>query len=75
MSMEKTEEQDHVDRWLESAWLEEIPNLDFEVEGIIDRMNGLSRRFKRTVAFWWSSQRPARKPGWIRPGPKPHARP
>jgi DNA-binding MarR family transcriptional regulator len=49
MSMEKTQEQDHVDRWLESAWLEEIPNLDFEVEGIIDRMNGLSRRFKRSL--------------------------
>ena len=49
MSMEKTQEQDHVDRWLESAWLEEIPNLDFEVEGIVDRMNGLSRRFKRSL--------------------------
>ena len=39
----------HVDRWLESAWLEEIPNLDFEVEGIVDRMNGLTRRFKRSL--------------------------
>ena len=47
MTMEKTQEQDHVDRWLESTFLEDIPNLDFEVEGIIDRMNGLSRRFKR----------------------------
>ena len=35
MTMEKTQERDHVDRWLESAWLEEIPNLDFEVEGIV----------------------------------------
>ena len=45
----KTEERDHVDRWLETAWLQEIPNLDLEVEGIVDRMNGLSRRFKRTL--------------------------
>jgi DNA-binding MarR family transcriptional regulator len=49
MTMEKTQERDHVDRWLESTFLEDIPNLDFEVEGIIDRMNGLSRRFKRSL--------------------------
>jgi DNA-binding MarR family transcriptional regulator len=49
MTMKKTEERDHVDRWLESAWLEEIPNLDFAVEGIVDRMSGLSRRFKRSL--------------------------
>jgi hypothetical protein len=40
MTMEKTEERDHVDRWLETAWLQDIPNLDFAVEGIVDRMNG-----------------------------------
>jgi len=45
--MAKTEERDHVDGWLETAWLKDIPNLDFEVEGIVDRMNGLARRFKR----------------------------
>ncbi len=45
--MEKTQEQDHVDRWLETAWLQDIPNLDLEVEGIVDRMSGLARRFKR----------------------------
>jgi DNA-binding MarR family transcriptional regulator len=45
----KTQEGDHVDRWLETAWLQDIPNLDLEVEGIVDRMNGLSRRFKRTL--------------------------
>jgi DNA-binding MarR family transcriptional regulator len=45
----KTPEGDHVDRWLETAWLQDIPNLDLEVEGIVDRMNGLSRRFKRTL--------------------------
>ena len=47
--MAKTEERDHVDRWLEQAWLEDIPNLDLEVEGIVDRMNGLTRRFKRSL--------------------------
>ena len=47
MTMEKTQEQDHVDRWLETAWLQDIPNLDLEVEGIVDRMSGLARRFKR----------------------------
>lgn len=46
--MKKAEEPDHVDRWLESAWLEDIPNLDLEVEGIVDRMNGLTRRIKRS---------------------------
>jgi DNA-binding MarR family transcriptional regulator len=45
----KTEARDHVDRWLETSWLQDIPNLDLEVEGIVDRMNGLSRRFKRTL--------------------------
>jgi DNA-binding MarR family transcriptional regulator len=49
MAMKKTEEQDHVDKWLETAWLQDIPNLDLEVEGIVDRMNGLSRRFKRSL--------------------------
>lgn len=47
--MAKTEGRDHVDRWLETAWLQDIPNLDPEVEGIVGRMNGLSRRFKRTL--------------------------
>jgi DNA-binding MarR family transcriptional regulator len=45
----KSEERDHVDRWLETAWLENIPNLDLEVEGIVDRVGGLSRRFKRAL--------------------------
>jgi DNA-binding MarR family transcriptional regulator len=36
------EEQDHVDRWLESV---ELPGVDKEVEGIVDRINGLRRRF------------------------------
>jgi len=45
----KTEERDHVDRFLESTWLEEIPNLDLEVEGIVDRINGIARRFKKSL--------------------------
>jgi DNA-binding MarR family transcriptional regulator len=36
------EQQDHVDRWLESV---ELPGVDREVEGIVDRINGLRRRF------------------------------
>ena len=43
------EEQDHVDEWLGDAWLEDIPNLDLEVEGIVDRMGGLSRRIRRSL--------------------------
>ena len=31
--MAKTEERDHIDRWMEEAWLEDIPLLDLEVEG------------------------------------------
>jgi DNA-binding MarR family transcriptional regulator len=45
----KAHERDHIDRWLETAWVQDIPNLDPEVEGIVDRMNGLSRRFKRAL--------------------------
>ena len=47
--MAQTEVRDHVDRWLEAAWLRDIPNLDLEVEGIVDRMNGLSRRIRRSL--------------------------
>jgi len=35
-------ELDHVDRWLETV---ELPGVDPEVEGIVDRINGLRRRF------------------------------
>jgi DNA-binding MarR family transcriptional regulator len=45
--MKKTDEQDHVDRWLEESWLQGIPNLDLAVEGIIQRMNGLTRRIRK----------------------------
>lgn len=45
---EKQLEQDHVDRFLEKVDLWPL-DLDLEVEGIVDRINGLSRRFKRTL--------------------------
>lgn len=41
-------EQDHVDRWLEEAWLEDMPFLDREVEAIVDRVHGLNRRIRRS---------------------------
>ena len=46
--MAKTEERDHVDDFLESIQ-DELPDLDFEVEGIVDRIMGLSRRIKRMM--------------------------
>jgi DNA-binding MarR family transcriptional regulator len=41
-------QQDHVDRFLESI-RDELPELDLTVEGIVDRINGLSRRIKRMM--------------------------
>jgi hypothetical protein len=49
MTMKETDKRDHVDKWLDEAWLEDIPNLDREVEGIVDRMNGLNRRIRRSL--------------------------
>ena len=41
--MAKTaEERDHVDRFLAET---DLPGVDLEVEGIVDRINGLRRRF------------------------------
>ena len=40
--------KDHVDRFLESIH-NELPHLDLAVEGIVDRINGLSRRIKRMM--------------------------
>jgi len=48
MTMKETEERDHVDKWLEDAWLEDMPFLDLEVEAIVDRVNGLNRRIRRS---------------------------
>jgi DNA-binding MarR family transcriptional regulator len=40
-------DKDHIDRFLEK--LESLPGLDLEVEGIVDRVNGISRRVKREL--------------------------
>jgi DNA-binding MarR family transcriptional regulator len=40
-------EEDHIDRWLEET---QLPGaVDLEVEGIVDRINGLRRRFSRML--------------------------
>ena len=44
----KQEERDHVDRFLESI-RERLPMLDLEVEGLVDRIGGLNRRFHRAL--------------------------
>ena len=41
-------QRDHIDRFLDSI-REELPDLDLTVEGIVDRINGLSRRIKRMM--------------------------
>jgi DNA-binding MarR family transcriptional regulator len=41
-----TDEQDHVDRFLEQH---ELPGVDLEVEGIVDRINGLRRRINQML--------------------------
>ena len=41
------DEQDHVDHFLTT--LDPALQVDLEVEGIVDRINGLSRRIKRTM--------------------------
>jgi DNA-binding MarR family transcriptional regulator len=43
----KSAERDHVDRFLEGIG-ERLPKLDLEVEGIVDRIQGINRRFKRS---------------------------
>src|SRR5579862_5331228 len=40
-----SERRDHIDRFLDE--LEPIENLDYEVEGIVDRIGGINRRIKR----------------------------
>jgi DNA-binding MarR family transcriptional regulator len=44
----KPQERDHIDRFLESI-RDRLPMLDPEVEGLVDRIGGLSRRFKRAL--------------------------
>jgi DNA-binding MarR family transcriptional regulator len=41
-------ERDHIDRFLDTI-RERLPMLDPEVEGIVDRIGGLQRRFKRAM--------------------------
>jgi DNA-binding MarR family transcriptional regulator len=43
------QEQDHIDRFLEEIGPELPPTLDLEVEGIVDRIGGLSKRFRRSM--------------------------
>jgi DNA-binding MarR family transcriptional regulator len=42
------DELDHVDRFLDAV-AEELPAIDLPVEAIVDRINGLARRFKRMM--------------------------
>ena len=42
------EPQDHIDRFLARIDAANIP-LDLEVEGIVDRIGGINRRFKYAV--------------------------
>ncbi len=44
----KGQPRDHVDRFLETINLV-LPDLDLEVEGIVDRISGISRRLHRTM--------------------------
>jgi DNA-binding MarR family transcriptional regulator len=46
MATTSQEQRDHVDRFLESI-RDVLPMLDPEVEGLVDRITGLSRRFQR----------------------------
>ena len=46
--MAKTDDRDHVDAFLESIHLV-LPDLDLEVEGIVDRISGLARRLQRSM--------------------------
>ena len=44
----ETVEQDHVDRFLASI-AASLPELDLEVEGIVDRIGGINRRLQRAL--------------------------
>jgi DNA-binding MarR family transcriptional regulator len=48
MSRTSDTPRDHVDRFLDSI-RDELPELDLTVEGIVDRINGLSRRINRMM--------------------------
>jgi DNA-binding MarR family transcriptional regulator len=42
-------QQDHVDKFLESIRSELVPDIDLAVEGIVDRIMGISRRLRRLL--------------------------
>jgi DNA-binding MarR family transcriptional regulator len=44
----KTQERDHIDRFLDEI-RDVLPMIDLEVEGLVDRIVGLSRRFLRAL--------------------------
>jgi DNA-binding MarR family transcriptional regulator len=46
--VKKVNRRDHVDRFLETIHLV-LPDLDLEVEGIVDRIGGLARRLNRSM--------------------------
>jgi len=48
MAKQRDTERDHVDRFLETIG-GELPGIDLTVEGIVDRMSGLSRRIRRMM--------------------------
>jgi DNA-binding MarR family transcriptional regulator len=48
MTPPRAEQRDHVDRFLETIHLV-LPDLDLEVEGIVDRIGGIARRLNRTL--------------------------
>jgi DNA-binding MarR family transcriptional regulator len=77
----KTQELDHVDHFLESI-REVLPMIDLEVEGIVDRIGGLNRRFRRALdetlaefdldnAEWRLLGLLVRKAAWGEPGKAP----
>ena len=41
------EQRDHIDRFLDE--LEPLEGLDYEVEGIVDRISGINRRIKKSA--------------------------
>jgi DNA-binding MarR family transcriptional regulator len=47
-TMPEPEEQDHIDRFF-VALAEQMPTLDLAVEGIVERIAGLARRFRKML--------------------------
>ncbi len=78
---EKTQQQDHIDEFLDSI-RDVLPMVDLEVEGIVDRIGGLNRRFHRALdetlaefkldhAEWRLLGLLVRKAPWGKPGTDP----